>query len=226
VQSILLTGGSAFGLGAADGVMAQLEAAGRGHPTPAGVVPIVPAAVVFDLMVGDPSVRPGPEQGAAAWAAATDGYVEVGRVGAGAGCTVAKWRGLRLPGGVGSASVERFGVTVGALVVLNSLGDVFTLEGAPLTGGLPVPGPPVAPPDVGQNTTLVVVATDAALDRPALGRVAVRAHDALAVCIRPVHTMFDGDTCFVASCGDRQSEVTLVAEAAFEAVGLAIESAL
>lgn len=110
--------------------------------------------------------------------------------------------------------------------MLNALGDVYTLEGESLTGGPPVPGPPAIRPEPGHNTTLVVVATDVALDRPALGRVAVRAHDALAVCIRPVHTMYDGDTCFAVSCGEVQSDVTLVAEAAFEAVGRAIESAV
>jgi L-aminopeptidase/D-esterase-like protein len=131
-----------------------------------------------------------------------------------------------IPAGLGSAVVERHGATVAALVVVNALGDVFSLEGETLTGGTPVPGPPVLPPQPGQNTTLVVVATDAALDRPSLARVAVRSHDALGVCIRPVHTRFDGDTCFAVSCGERDSDVTLVAEAAFEAVGRAIGSAI
>ncbi len=227
VQAILLTGGSAFGLAAAEGVVAALEEQGRGHPTPAGPVPIVPAAVVFDLMVGDPNVRPGPREGRRAFEDASNRPVETGRVGAGTGATVAKWRGREHArwGGLGSAAVTRADFTVGALAVVNAVGDVFSLEGEALTGGPPVPGPPALVPP-GDNTTLVVVATDVALDRAALRRVCVRAHDALAACIRPVHTGYDGDTCFAVSCGSKTAELDVVAEMAFEAVGRAIESAL
>ncbi len=226
VQAIMLTGGSAFGLAAADGVMTELAAAGRGHPTPVGPVPIVPAAVVFDLATGDPLARPGAAEGAAAWRAATADPVPEGRLGAGTGCTVAKWRGEAIPSGIGSVSVDRYGATVAALVVLNAVGDIFSLEGQSLSGGPLVPGPPAVPSPSRQNTTLVVVATDAQLDRNALSRVAVRAHDAMAVCIRPVHTMFDGDTCFAVSCGTRVADAGLVAEAAFESVGRAIARAV
>lgn len=226
VQAILLSGGSAFGLAAADGVMAELERVGRGHPTAAGMVPIVPAAVVFDLGEGDRNVRPGPEQGAHAYRSASAGPVIMGRVGAGAGCTVAKWRGLRIPAGLGSVAVAGDGFTVGAIAVVNAVGDIFTLEGEPLTGGDPVPAGPLVEPAAGENTTLVVVATDAAIDRADLTRVAVRAQDALAATIRPAHTRFDGDTCFAVSCGDRPVSVDVVAEAAFEAVGRAVEAAV
>jgi L-aminopeptidase/D-esterase-like protein len=226
VQAIALCGGSAFGLAAADGVVSELERVGRGHPTQAGPVPIVPAAVVYDLAEGDASSRPRPEHGAAAFRGASTAPVEGGRIGAGAGCTVAKWRGVRLPGGLGSWAVVGDGFTVGALVVLNAVGDVFSLEGRSLTGGPPIPGGPQRPPAVGENTTLVVVATDARIGRADLTRVAVRGHDALAVCIRPVHTRFDGDTCFVVSCGSGDAGVDVIAEAAFEAVGRAVESAV
>lgn len=228
VQALLLTGGSAFGLAAADGVMAALEEEGRGHPTPAGPVPIVPAAVVFDLMVGKPDVRPGPAQGRAAYLSASDLPVQTGRVGAGAGATVAKWRGLEhaRPGGLGSAAVTRDGCTVGALAVVNAVGDVFSLEGEALTGGDPAPGPPGAVVGPHQNTTLVVVATDASFDRADLGRLAIRSHDAVGTCIRPAHTRYDGDACFVSSCGDRRASLDLVGEMAYVAVGRAIESAV
>jgi len=229
VQAIALCGGSAFGLAAADGVMAELERDGHGFPTPAGVVPIVPAAVLYDLAIGDGRARPGPAEGAAAYRAATSAPVEMGNVGAGTGATVAGWRGpaaLR-KGGLGSVAVRAGEATVGALVVVNAVGDAFTLEGRPLTGGEPVP--PVllpTPPRPLENTTLAVVATDAALDRAALTRVCVRAHDALAACLRPSHTRYDGDAVFAASCGRLPGDPDVVAEAAFVAVGRSIEAAL
>jgi L-aminopeptidase/D-esterase-like protein len=228
IQAILLTGGSAFGLAAADGVMAELEAVGRGYQTPVGPVPIVPTAVVFDLFVGDPTVRPGPAEGAAAVRSASGGPVEMGRVGAGAGATVAGWRGIGAitPGGLGSACIEVEDALVGALAVVNAVGDVFTLEGESLTGGPLIPGPPALLPDPATNTTLVVVATNARLGRNDLVRVAVRAQDALAVCLRPGHTRYDGDAAFAVSCGDVDASVDLVGEAAFVATGRAIEAAL
>lgn len=223
-NAILLTGGSAFGLAAADGVMKALEEEGRGHPTPAGVVPIVPAAVIYDLLVGDAATRPTAEDGAAAFRAATTDTTLHGLVGAGTGATVSKWRGIAQPAGLGTAAVEVNGATVGALVVVNAMGDIISLEGEPLTGGPAVPGPLATPPPVGQNTTLVVVATDARADRAALGRLAVRAQDALAACLRPAHTSFDGDTCFAVSCGEHEVPLHDLAEAAFQAVGRAIEA--
>jgi L-aminopeptidase/D-esterase-like protein len=225
-HAVLLSGGSAFGLAAADGVIQALEADGRGYATPVANVPIVPAAVVFDLGVGESTARPGPAAGAAAYHARSTAPVPQGLVGAGTGTTAAKWRGEPVPGGIGSAAVQMAGATVAALAVVNALGDVFTLEGEPLTGGPHVAGVPVFLPQWGTNTTLVVVATDAAFARAELTRVAVRGQDALAACIRPTHTRFDGDTCFVVSCGTVESDLDLVAEAAFEAVGRAIEAAI
>ena len=228
VDAILLTGGSAFGLAAADGVITGLEEQGRGHPTPAGPVPIVPTAVIFDLAEGDATARPGPAEGLAAFRAAGPGPVAAGRIGAGTGATVGKWRGFEAssPGGLGSASVAWEGVVVGALAVVNAVGDVFTLEGEPLTGGDPVPGPsPMAVRPL-QNTTLVVVATNAVFRREELTRLAVRAQDALAVCLRPAHTRYDGDIAFAVSCGETFADVDSVAELAFEAVGRAVEAAV
>ena len=225
-DAILLAGGSAFGLAAAEGVVRELEAAGRGHQTPAGKVPIVPGAVVFDLMVGDAGARPDAEAGAAAYRSRSSEPLRLGRVGAATGTTAAKWRGYPIQTGLGSAVVRMGGATVGALVVLNAIGDVFTLEGTPLSGGPHVAGVPPFMPGWGQNTTLVVVATDARFSRAELGRLAVRGQDALAACLRPSHTRYDGDTCFVASCGSAEAQLDLAAEATFEAVGRAIESAV
>ncbi len=224
VQAIVLTGGSAFGLATADGVVRELEADGRGHVTPAGPVPIVPAAVVFDLTGG---IRPGAEHGAAAYRAAGPEFAR-GRVGAGSGTTAAKWRGFEFaqPAGIGTAAVRWGEMVVGALVVLNAVGDVFSLEGESLTGGSPAPGPPAFFPPPLTNTTLVVVATNAKLPRSELTRLAVRGQDALAACLRPAHTRFDGDVCFSVSCGGVEESVDVVAEAGFEAVARAIEDAL
>ncbi len=227
VQAIVLTGGSAFGLASADGVVRALEADGRGHETPVGRVPIVPAAVVFDLYPGQPDVRPGPDEGEAAYRSASSDPVENGLVGAGTGTSVAKWRGFEhlAPGGLGSALASVGDVSVGALVVLNALGDVFSVSGEPITGGDHVPGPRAQMPEGLVNTTLIVVATDARLTRIELNRLVVRAHDALAVCVRPCHTRFDGDVAFAASCGDKAGDVEDLAEAAFAATAYAIENA-
>ena len=227
IQALLLTGGSAFGLAAADGVMRELAEDGRGHPTPLGPIPIVPGAVIFDMAAGDANSRPGPEEGAAAYRAAGTEPVESGSFGAGAGATVAKWRGFEhiRPGGLGSASVDLDGVTVAALVVVNALGDVFTLKGESLTGGEHAPD--FDPSKLfGGNTTLVVVATDAALDRSSTQRLAIRAQDALAACLRPSHTRYDGDAAFAVSCGSKRGDLDRISEASFVVTGRAIEAAI
>ncbi len=228
IQAIVLTGGSAYGLAAADGVMRALEADGRGHETPRGLVPIVPTAVIYDLMAGDQAARPGPPEGAAAYAAASTDPVRMGRVGAGTGALVAGWRGFEhfRPGGLGSAVETVEGATVGALAVVNAVGDVFTLDAEPLTGGPTRPGPPAGPPAPLENTTLVVVATDMAINRNDLTRLAVRAQDAVAACIRPGHTRYDGDVAFAVSCGEAEADLDAVGEAAFVAVGEAIAAAV
>ena len=229
VQAILLTGGSAFGLSAADGVMRELLADGRGHQTPVTRVPLVPAAVVFDIPLEGNGVRPGPEEGAAAYRAATPDPVEMGRVGAGAGTSSAKWRGFefKVPTGIGSAVADTADARlVGVLVVLNPVGDVFTLEGESLTGGTPIPPSPALLPRPLVNTTLVVVATNSAFTRAELTHLKIRAHDAVGACIRPSHTRYDGDVVFVSSCGDEIGDLDLAAEATFVATGRAIEAAV
>jgi L-aminopeptidase/D-esterase-like protein len=246
IQALVFSGGSAFGLASADGVVQRLAAEGRGHPTIAGPVPIVPAAILYDLMVGDGSVRPGPAEGAAAYDARTTTPVPSGPVGAGTGASVAGWRGLEhlQRSGLGTAATtvgpapgdatparpvgeEDRHAVVAALVVVNAVGDAFTLEGEALTGGPHVPGPPaVTPPSGVEQTTLVALATDAALSRTQLLRLVVRAHDALAVCLRPAHTRFDGDIVFAVSCGDRNGDPDGLVEAAFETTGRAIETAV
>lgn len=227
IQAICLAGGSAFGLAAADGVMSELAKAGRGHPTPAGPVPIVPTAIIFDLMVGSPQ-PPDAAAGAAAYLARNSGAVPAGAVGAGTGATVAKWRGgeFATGAGQGSANVTVDGAVVAALAVVNAVGDAFTLEGEPLTGGPSVSMAPgwAAPEE--KNTTLVVVATDAQLGRTDLMRLIVRGHDALAVCLRPAHTRYDGDAVFAVSCGSVAADLDALGEAAFLVAGRAIENAV
>ncbi len=229
IQAIVFAGGSAFGLAAADGVVRELEADGRGHVTRVARVPIVPAAILFDLGLGEGDRRPGPDEGVAAYRAAHDGPVAMGNVGAGTGATVAKWRGFdkMIKGGVGSAAAQVGDATVAALVAVNAVGDVFSLAGEPLTGGPPIPDPVAAiDPLHHENTTLVAVATDMALNRAELHRVAVRAQDAIAACIRPGHTRYDGDAAFAVSCGSVAGSADAAGEAAFNVVGEAIEAGL
>ncbi len=229
INALVFAGGSAFGLAAATGVVSEIESEGRGAPTPAGPVPIVPSAIVFDLMTGDQPGRPSPEDGAVAYRNRTTGPVLLGRVGAGAGTTISAWRGpsaIRFAG-VGSAAVTVGDATVGAFVVLNAAGDVFSLEGESLTGGDPASLAPPIGPSLGDNTTLICVATDAGIDdRNELRRIAIRAHDALGACVRPTHTRYDGDSAFVVSFGSKPADIDVVQQAAFVAVGRAIESAL
>lgn len=216
-HAVVLTGGSAFGLAAADGVMRWLEGRGVGWPTPAGRVPIVPAAVLYDLAVGRADVRPDADSGRAAAAASLAGEpCGRGRVGAGAGATVGKLFGPdhMAAGGIGTASVRLPGAgVVGALAAVNPVGDVVADDGRVLAG----PGTarrllldgdtPVRRPLPGTSTTLALVATDARLTKTQAHRLAVVAHDGLARAIHPVHTTYDGDTVFVAStAGDESPE--------------------
>ncbi|HEX6547341.1 MAG TPA: P1 family peptidase [Candidatus Dormibacteraeota bacterium] len=232
VHALLLTGGSAFGLAAADGVMRWLSEREIGIAIDKVSVPIVPAAVIFDLSTGSFSY-PGPQQGYAACADAVRGRpCQSGRHGAGTGATVGKLYGARLPGGLGTASVRLpGGVTVGALAVVNAVGDVVDRSGQVLGGGadswrrILTEGPPervVA----GSSTTLAVVAVDAKLDKTACARLAAVAHDALAMAIRPVHTPFDGDTVFALSVGDRECDLVSLGVGAVEALRTAIERAV
>jgi L-aminopeptidase/D-esterase-like protein len=218
VHGIVLAGGSAFGLEAATGAVWYLEEQGIGFEAGPVRVPIVPAAVLFDLGIGDPSVRPDAGTGYAASRAANTGPVEEGSVGAGAGATVGKLLGSAraMKGGVGTASIRlEEGLVVAALVVVNAVGDVVDPEtgtivaGARSEDGRSIEGAMRAlyegklssRPLSGQATTIGVVATNAALTKATATKVAQMAHDGLARSIVPVHTPWDGDTLFALSCG-------------------------
>ena len=217
VHAIMLAGGSAWGLEAATGAVRWLEEHGVGLDVGVGRLPLVPAAVLFDLHVGDMKVRPDAAAGYAACAAATREPPAEGNVGAGAGAVVGKMFGLQhaMKGGVGTASVTVAGVTVGALIACNAVGDVVDPDtGRPLAGaraadGLTLRdtrhallrGEPPHPLLAGSNTTIGVIATDARLTKVQAQRLAVAGHDGLARSINPVHTMSDGDTLFTLATG-------------------------
>ncbi len=216
VHAVLLTGGSAFGLDAAGGVMRVLEERGIGFDAGPARVPIVPAAVLFDLSIGRADIRPDAASGARAISAASGGPIPQGTIGAGTGATIGKAAGpaFAVKGGIGSSS-ERLpdGHVVGALVAVNALGDVYDDSGRVLAGARnpsghgwladalrpPLDAAPTKPPFPGAQTTLAVIATDAAWSKADLKKIAQMAHDGLARAIRPVHTPFDGDTVFTLS---------------------------
>jgi L-aminopeptidase/D-esterase-like protein len=228
INALMFAGGSAFGLGAAQGIMEAIEGEGRGAPTPAGPVPIVPAAIIYDLMVGRSDVRPGPEDGLRAYRSRSDETVAMGRIGAGTGATVSKLNGIESAtrSGVGSASTVVGDATVGALVVLNAVGDVYSLAGLQLTGSDSGWGD--GSEEVGSlNTTLIAIATDADVsDRNELRRLGVRAHDGLAATVRPTHTRYDGDIAFVISTAAAPVDIDLLGEAVFDVVARSIVRAV
>jgi L-aminopeptidase/D-esterase-like protein len=225
VDAVLLTGGSAFGLAAADGVMRFLEERGQGFPTGPAVVPIVPAAVVFDLRVGDPAARPGPDAGYAACLAARED-VEEGNVGAGTGATVAKVHGPEraVKGGLGTASAEEDRLIVGAIAVVNAMGEVVDDEGNVIAGARPEEPGERGPdgPISGANTTLVTVATNAKLSKERAHILALAAHDGIERAIRPAHTMWDGDSVFTLATGEIEADQRRLEKLAVAAVADAI----
>ncbi len=226
--ALVFSGGSAFGLASAQGVVDELEAEGRGAPTPTGPVPIVPTVILYDLMVGASDVRPTPEDGRAAYLARSRDRVVMGSVGAGTGATVGKLAGIEhsTRSGIGSASVRVGDATVGALVALNAVGDVYSLGGERLTGSREVDALTRNDLGIAQNTTLVAIATDATIERAEMRRMAVRAHDALGATIRPAHTRYDGDTAFVVTSNQREANVDGLVEAAFAAVAASVIAAI
>ena len=218
VTGVVLAGGSAFGLAAADGAARWLEEQGRGYPTPGGLVPIVPAAVVYDLIEGDPSVRPGPDQGYAACEAAAAGVPQRGAVGAGSGTAVAKLFGREraTAAGVGYAAARGGrGDTVAALAVVNAFGDVISEDGSVLAGPLGDDGTMCSTaeeiagmertPDwtrlEERNTTLVCLMTDAPLGTPGCTRVARMASGGVARAVNPTFSDVDGDVVFCLASG-------------------------
>ncbi len=238
VHAFLLTGGSAYGLGAADGVMRYLEERGIGFPVGGVVVPIVPTAVIFDLLEGDPKARPDAAAGYAACLAATDAAPAEGRVGAGTGATVGKLYGREraMRGGLGTASHRVAAVTVGALFVVNCVGEVVDDDGGVIAGARDLPSiqswllegrEPVLRRPTRENTTIGVVATDAALTKVEASRLASIAHDGLARAIRPAHTRYDGDAVFAVSTGGRRRvDLELLAAATVEVTARAIRRAV
>ena len=239
VDAIVLSGGSAFGLAAADGVMRALAEHGRGFPTRAGPVPLVPAAAIFDL-VASGSVLPGPEEGRAALDAALreppDPLV-LGRVGAGRGATIGKWRGAEhaVPGGLGSASARDGDVVLGALVVVNAVGDVYAADGRMLAGSSAPEGAPMFPEvrpfeteldaDAG-NTTLAVIATNARCTKLECRLLAESAHHGLVRAIHPSHTRHDGDLAFAVATGEVDAHLDRLRVLATDATAEAVRAAV
>ena len=222
VHAVLLTGGSAFGLAAADGVMRFLEERGIGFDVRVARVPIVPAAVLLDLGVGDPATRPGTAEGYEACTLA-GGEVAEGNVGAGTGATVAKLHGAHraVKGGLGTTSREDGNLVVGVLAVVNAFGEVLDQNGDVLAGARPddeaaeeAPGP--------TNTTLVVVATNAKLTKERANLLARAAHDGIFGAIKPAHTMWDGDTVFTLATGEVEADQRSLEELATQTVTEAI----
>jgi L-aminopeptidase/D-esterase-like protein len=244
IHGLLFTGGSAFGLAAAGGVTAWLKERGVGFAVGPARVPIVAAAVLFDLAVGDPDAFPDEAMGRAACDAARDGEISGGTVGAGTGATVGKILGVASAsrGGVGAASVEiPGGATVSALAAVNAFGDVVDPDTGTLLAG---PGlarknlrtaralisdPLAESPFAASHTTLVCVAATLPFDTGALKRVAIEAHDGLARAVRPAHTIVDGDVCFALAPGGTAPPLLTrlrVGAAAAEAAARAIAAAV
>lgn len=235
IHAILLTGGSAFGLDAASGVMKFLEERGFGFDTLVAKVPIVPAAVIFDLAIGNPKIRPGPEEGYKACLASSE-ETEEGSIGAGTGATVGKILGINkaTKGGLGIAT-ERIGkILISALAVVNAFGDVIDQKGEIIAGprgergflstveilkGLP-------PRTFFPNTTLGVVATNARLNKEGVNKLAQMAQNGLPLAIRPCHTMFDGDVIFALSLGEEEGDINLIGAIAAELIAKAIRRAI
>ena len=238
VHAVMLCGGSAYGLDAASGAMQYLEEHGIGVDVGVGVVPIVPAAVLFDLSVGSSKIRPGKSEGYAACAAAGKDAPLQGRIGAGTGATVGKALGMQyaVPGGIGSSCIELWnGVRIAALAAVNAVGDIYDHHTGMLLAAANVDGKAascmehlqgITPMFAGSNTTLGILATNARIDREQANKLASVAHDGFALAIRPVHTSMDGDTIFALSTAQvEEFPFAMLLGAAAEAMALAIQNA-
>lgn len=237
VNAVVLAGGSAYGLAAADGVMRYLEERGVGYPTAAGVVPIVPTAILFDLDIGRSDRRPDAAMGYAACQAASAEPVAQGSLGAGTGAVISRWMGLpnATKGGIGSAALQfEDGLVVAALIAVNALGDVRDEDGR-ILAGVHQNGQFVgalnllrlqhsAPPPT--NTVIGVVATNARLSKEEVNAVASAAHDGIARAVRPAHTPFDGDTIFALATGQVAASLLAVSAFAAEVTAAAIRNAV
>ncbi len=220
-HAILLTGGSAFGLGATNGVMSWLVERGIGARLREAIIPIVPTAVIFDLVVGENAFPTPDDAYAACDRASTD--VEEGSVGAGTGATVAKWAGPEYlkKGGVGTASVRRGDIVVGALVVCNAVGDVVDERNEPLAAADCPPDTPWAAM-LNANTVLAVVATNATLSKGACAHIAQMGAAGIAQAVRPAFTFFDGDTVFCAATGEVEGHAITVGAVVADVVAEAL----
>ncbi len=245
VNALVLAGGSAFGLDAAAGVMRYLEERGLGYPVGEGVVPIVPAAIIYDLALGRADVRPDAAMGYAACQAASAENPAAGNVGAGMGATVGKLLGMprAMKAGLGSASVRLpNGLVVGALLVVNALGDVLDPASGQIVAGARGESPgqyadslqvlasfaggAAGPLGTSANTVIGVVATNARLNKSQATMIAQMAQDGVARCIRPAHTLYDGDTLFALATGELEANPSLVGALAAEATSRAILNAV
>ncbi len=249
VHAIVLSGGSAFGLDSAAGVVRYLEERGVGFDRFGPPVPIVPAAILFDLNIGRGDVRPGPEMGYTACLNASADSPEEGNVGAGCGATVGKFLGIEnaMKSGIGTAGLEiGGGVRVGAIAAVNASGDVIDPSSGRIIAGTRVDptgrepishtdyfadaldlmrsmaGRPLGPIRAGENTVIGVVATNAQLSKLHATKVAQMAHNGLARTVRPAHTMFDGDTIFVAATGEVECDTSIVGAFAAEVFAQAV----
>lgn len=239
VNAVVLTGGSAFGLATADGVMRYLGEKQIGHWTPIRPIPIVPTAVVYDLFFNGGQRLPDADMGYQACLDARETDIPQGNVGAGAGVTVGKWGGFTAPmkGGFGLASVQTDDLIVGAAAVVNAVGDVVNEDGTVLAGAHDGQGGwlvsqnpyrffPSAPPAQLTNTTLVLVWTNAKLTKIEANRLAQRAHDGMSIAIRPVHTTHDGDTAFALGTGQVTADFDKIANTAVHMVADAIRQSV
>ena len=237
VHAVVLTGGSAFGLASADGVMRFLEENGIGYQTPWAKVPIVPTAVVYDLNVGDPKIRPTSEDGYKACLNANVNF-ETGLVGAGTGTTVGKWAGFeyRMNGGFGFSIVQMDDLIVSAVAVVNSVGDIVD-ENGKIIAGARKDGKFIAEDkkfrfalqrkiQFGTNTTLVCVMTNAKLSKVDAYKISKRADDGISRAIHPSHTSYDGDVIFTVATKQVDTEFEIVAELSSYVVAEAIRDAV
>jgi L-aminopeptidase/D-esterase-like protein len=239
IHAVVLTGGSAFGLAAADGVIKYLSDHNIGYQTPWVKVPIVPTAAIFDLNIGDGSIRPTAEDGYAACTAATEGSDLQGNVGAGTGATVGKWAGgeYRMKGGLGISTIQNGELIAACVAVVNSVGDVVDATGKVLAGARKPSGEFFGDTEgvrlltrgnipMHVNTTLICLVTNAKLSKVQTHRLAQRAHIGMARAINPVHTSYDGDLVFALSSGSVDAHFDIVAELGVEATSQAIRSAV
>ena len=234
VHAIVLAGGSAFGLEAATGVMRYLEEKNIGYKMREARVPIVPAAILYDLSLGRASARPDSAMGYLAASRASSAPPAEGNVGAGTGASVGKIRGMKyaMKAGLGTWSVNLDGVIVGALVAVNAVGDVIDPESGIRLAGLRSGSTlnwmkkGLTRPAVKSNTVIGVVATNARLSKAQATKVAQMAQDGLAQSIRPAHTMFDGDTVFALATGEKKADVSIVGAFAAEVMAEAIVRAV